>query len=151
MTVDDWSDAPCTNVDTATFFPDHTNAAFHEQVQAALRLCAVCPSATKVMCAQRAVECGDFYGIRAGVYMPEKSDKRRPAIAELRKIAGIAARKSPKRTPSGLARPCAGDCGRTIRPSNASLADYPGTLNNRGGWRCKPCLNRDNETVRGAA
>ena len=103
------------------------------------------------MCAQRAVERGDFYGIRAGVYMPEGSSGRRAAIADLRKIAGISASKSPKRTPRTPPRPCAGGCGRIIRPSNASLADYPGTLSYVGDWRCRPCYNRDNETVRGAA
>lgn len=149
MTYTDWSNAPCTKVEPDTFFPDLPGNGVYGQVQAAAQVCATCPSATRAKCAQRAIDGNDYYGVWAGVYVAAHGAGRRVAIAELRKIAGVEASKRPRPRRRAVPKPCAGDCGRIIRSSGATLAEFPGTLSNIGGWRCRPCFDRANGIVRG--
>lgn len=147
----DWSGAPCTTVYPDTFFPELGGPAANSQVRAAQKICAECPMSTKVQCAKRALDGDDHYGIWAGVYVTARAGERRAALAELRKIAGVPAVKRGPINRQSTPRPCAGDCGRMIRSSGQTLAEFPGTISNVGGWRCRPCFDRANGIVRGVA
>jgi hypothetical protein len=147
----DWSPAPCTKIHPDTFFPDLGGNAANSQVRAAQQVCATCPLVTKVACAKRALDGDDHYGVWAGVYVTARAGERRAALAQLREIAGVTA---PKRQPivrKSTPKPCAGGCGRMIRSSGQTLADFPGTISNVGGWKCRPCFDRANGIVRGVA
>ncbi|MBY4381838.1 WhiB family transcriptional regulator [Rhodococcus fascians] len=147
----DWSAAPCINVAPDLFFPNASGPALHGQVREARSICETCPLATRQQCAKRALDGDDHYGVWAGVYVTARAGERRAALAELRKIAGVPAVKRPPINRQSTPRPCAGDCGRMIRSSGQTLAEFPGTISNVGGWRCRPCFDRANGTSRGAA
>lgn len=147
----DWTDAPCTKVFPDTFFPDLGGSAANSQVREAQQICATCPIATKVQCAKRALDGDDHYGIWAGVYVTARAGERRAALAELRAIAGVPAAKRKPINRKSTPKPCAGNCGRMIRSSGQTLADFPNTISNVGGGRCRPCFDRANGITRGAA
>lgn len=147
----DWSSAPCTKVSPDLFFPDSSGREVHGQIRQAQAVCETCPLLTRKLCAKRAIDGDDHYGVWAGVYVTTRAGERREALAELRKIAGVPAVKRPPINRQSTPRPCAGDCGRMIRSSGQTLAEFPGTISNVGGWRCRPCFDRANGTSRGAA
>jgi WhiB family redox-sensing transcriptional regulator len=145
----DWTGAPCTKVPPDLFFPDSAGREVHGQIRQAQAVCETCPLSTRKLCAKRALEGGDHYGVWAGVYVTARAGERRNAITELRKIADLPAPKRSRARPRSAPQPCTGGCGRVIRSSNQTVADYPGTLANIGGWKCRPCFDRANGIVRG--
>ena len=147
----DWSGAPCTKVSPDLFFPDASGHALHAQVRAARSICETCPISSRQQCAKRALEGDDHYGIWAGVYVNARAGERRVALAELRKIAGPEAGERRRAQHRSRPQPCAGKCGRSVRPGRARAVDFPGTVSNQGGWQCRRCHDRANGIVRGVA
>lgn len=147
----DWTGAPCTKVPPDLFFPDSSGREVHGQIRQAQAVCETCPLSTRKLCAKRAIDGGDHYGVWAGVYVNARAGERRAAMTELRSIAGIEAPKRARPKRRTVPRQCTGGCGRMIRSSGATLAEFPGTISNIGGWKCRPCFDRANGIVRGVA
>lgn len=80
---DGWRDrAACAGMDTDDFYPEYAGKGRPE----ALDICDACP--VRIACAQDAVECGDYWGIRGGVVIPSATGRaRREGVAKLESVA----------------------------------------------------------------
>ena len=76
--VDDWRQrAACVDVDPEVFFPPDNKKSSREM---AIRVCAGCP--VRAECWREAVDTGERYGIRAGVWLETRRNKARAIKSE---------------------------------------------------------------------
>lgn len=145
------ADSQCKGKDPEIWFPELGGISGKHQADRAIAICNTCPLSSLQGCARLALDLQSQYGVWAGIYLGTTSSSRAAARKKLHTLAGLPAPKHTRAKPRSVPRPCTGDCGRLIRSSGQKSADYPGTLANIGGWKCRPCYDRANGIIRGAA